>query len=192
MLKIRRSHDRLIFRMGIPIPGKDSLYIETGSSAWLSTQIAEWWAPWTWRIHDDIIKLKDFLCYWPFVWGIHRSPVNSPHKGQWRGALMFALICSWINGSINNREASYLRCHCTHYDVTVMYNIGVWFLRVYYVHLMQRWKFISHTITLFCTKLSDKHDSIVPYCNASCSLLKYIPWLEMSPRSKHSVIDGLP
>ena len=30
MLKIRRSHDRLIFNMGIPIPGKDSLYIETG------------------------------------------------------------------------------------------------------------------------------------------------------------------
>ena len=35
--------------------------------------------------------------YWPFVRGIHRSPVNSPHKGQWRGALMFSLICTWIN-----------------------------------------------------------------------------------------------
>ena len=23
-----------------------------------------------------------------------RSPVNSPHKGQWRGALMFSLICA--------------------------------------------------------------------------------------------------
>ena len=30
MLKIRRSRDRLIFNMGIPIPGKDGLYIETG------------------------------------------------------------------------------------------------------------------------------------------------------------------
>ena len=30
MLKIRRSHDRLIFNMGIPIPGKDGLYIEAG------------------------------------------------------------------------------------------------------------------------------------------------------------------
>ena len=30
MLKIRWSCDRLIFNMGIPIPGKDSLYIETG------------------------------------------------------------------------------------------------------------------------------------------------------------------
>ena len=31
MLKMRRSRDRLIFNMGIPIPGKDRLYIETGS-----------------------------------------------------------------------------------------------------------------------------------------------------------------
>ena len=70
--------------------------------------------------HDDIIKWKYFPRYWPFVWGIHRWPVNSPHKGQWRGALMFSLICAWIHGLINNCEASDLRCHCTHYDVTVM------------------------------------------------------------------------
>ena len=44
--------------------------------------------------HDDLIKLKHFPRYWPFVWGIHWSPVNSPHKGQWRGALMFSLICA--------------------------------------------------------------------------------------------------
>ena len=43
--------------------------------------------------------------YWPFVRGIHRSPVNSPHKGQWREALIFSLICVWINGWVNNREA---------------------------------------------------------------------------------------
>ena len=30
MLKIRRSHDRLIFNKGIPIPGKVGLYIATG------------------------------------------------------------------------------------------------------------------------------------------------------------------
>ena len=57
---------------------------------------------------------------WPFVRGIHRSPVNSPHKGQWRGALMFSLICAWINGWLNNREAGDLRRHRAHYDVTVM------------------------------------------------------------------------
>ena len=55
--------------------------------------------------HDDVIKWKHFPRYWPFVRGIHRSPVNFPHKGQWHGALMFSLICVWINGWVNNREA---------------------------------------------------------------------------------------
>ena len=49
-------------------------------------------------VHDDVIKCKHFSRYWPFVRGIHRSPVNSQHKGQWRGALIFSLICVWING----------------------------------------------------------------------------------------------
>ena len=52
---------------------------------------------------------------------IHRSPVNSPHKGQWRAALMFSLICVWINGWVNNRgEAGDLRRYRAHFDVTVM------------------------------------------------------------------------
>ena len=69
---------------------------------------------------DDVIKLKYFPRYWPFVRGIHQSPVNSPHKGQWRGALMFSLICVWINGWVNNREAGDLRHYRAHYDVTRM------------------------------------------------------------------------
>ena len=48
------------------------------------------------------------------------SPVNSPHKGQWRGALVFSSICTWINSWVNNGEASDLRRHRAHYDVTVM------------------------------------------------------------------------
>ena len=47
-------------------------------------------------------------------------PVNSPHKGQGRGALMFSLICVWINGWVNNREAGDFRRHRGHYDVNVM------------------------------------------------------------------------
>ena len=72
------------------------------------------------RSHDDVIKWKHFPRYWPFVRGIHRSTVNSPHKGQWRGALMYSLICVWINGWVNNREAGDLRRYPAHYDVTVM------------------------------------------------------------------------
>ena len=51
--------------------------------------------------HDDVIKWKHFPRYWLFVRGIHRSPVNSPHKGQWCWALIFSLICVWINGWVN-------------------------------------------------------------------------------------------
>ena len=72
------------------------------------------------RFHDDVIKLKHFPRYWQFVRRIHRSPVNSPHKGHWRGALMFSLICAWINVWVNNGEAGYSRRHGAHYDVTLM------------------------------------------------------------------------
>ena len=70
--------------------------------------------------HDDVIKWKHFPRNWPLVRGIHRSPVNSPHKGQWRGALMFSLICVWINGWVNNREAGDFRRYRAHYGVIVM------------------------------------------------------------------------
>ena len=72
------------------------------------------------RIHDDVIKWKHFPRNWPFVREIHRSPVNFPHKGQWRGALMFSLIYAWINDWVNNREAGDLRRQHGHYDVIVM------------------------------------------------------------------------
>ena len=63
---------------------------------------------------------SQFLRYWPFVQGIHRSPVDSPHKGQWRGALMLSLICASINGWVNNGVAGDLKRHRAHYDATVM------------------------------------------------------------------------
>ena len=68
----------------------------------------------TWWRH----QMETFPIYWPLVRGIHRSPVDSPHKGQWRGALMFSLICTWTNG--NNRDASDLRRYRAHCDVTIM------------------------------------------------------------------------
>ena len=68
---------------------------------WLVTRgnLVSWWRH----------QMETFPRYWPFV-----SPVNSPHKGQWRRALVFSLICA----SINNGEANDLRRHRTHYDVT--------------------------------------------------------------------------
>ena len=71
------------------------------------------------KLHDDVIKWEHFPRNWPFVRESHRSPVNSPHKGQWRGALMFSLISIWINGWVKNREAGDLRRNRAHCDVIV-------------------------------------------------------------------------
>ena len=70
--------------------------------------------------HDDVIKWEHFPRYWPFERGIHWSPVDSPHIGQWRRALMLSLICAWTSGWVNNRDAGNSRRHRAHYDVTVM------------------------------------------------------------------------
>ena len=47
--------------------------------------------------------------------------VYSPHKGQWRWALMFSFICAWTNGWVSNWCAGDLRRHRAHYDITVMF-----------------------------------------------------------------------
>ena len=49
--------------------------------------------------------------------------VGNPHKGKWRGPLMFSLMCAWINISINNREDGDLRGDRAHHDVIVMKNL---------------------------------------------------------------------
>ena len=104
--------------------------------------------------HDDVIKWKHFPCYWPFVQGIHWSPVNSPHKGQWRGALMFPLICAWINGWVNNQEAGDLRHHHAHYDVSVMLKISVFHFCHGSHHVLQRWMCL-------CDFRDGKHGNII-------------------------------
>ena len=68
-------------------------------------------AVWFWFVyflvwHDDVIKWKHFPRYWPFVRGISRSPVNSRHKGQWRGALMFSMICA-LNKRLSKQSRSW-------------------------------------------------------------------------------------
>ena len=90
-----------------------NLGIHSSNFIWLS-----WFLTTFSSLHDDVIKMKHFRRCWPFVRGIHPSPVISPHKGQRRWAFMFSLICAWINGWVNNGEAGDLRGYCAHYDVT--------------------------------------------------------------------------
>ena len=84
------------------------------------------------RLNCDVISWKHFSRYWPFVRGIHRWPVNSPHKGQWRGALIFTLICAWIDSWVHNRKAG----DRTHYDVTVIADV---------TYVQQSFETVPHT-----------------------------------------------
>ena len=83
------------------------------------------WTPKSWK-HDDVIKWKHLPRYWSFVSGIHRSPKNSSHKGQWCRVMMFSLICAWIKVWVNYCEAGDLRRYRTRYDITVMWCWHVW------------------------------------------------------------------
>ena len=69
--------------------------------------------------HDDVTKWKHFPRYWPVLSGIHRSPVDSPHKASDAEPWYF-IWSAWTNGWANNRDAGDLRRHRAHHDVTVM------------------------------------------------------------------------
>ena len=103
--------------------------------------------------HDGVINWKHFPRYSPFVREIHRSPVNSPHKGQWHGCLMFSLICARINSWVNNGEAGDLRRHRTHYDATVMTFCGIKELRTH----KSNW--FGRANILLCTLINSKYIS---------------------------------
>ena len=98
-------------------------------------------------LRDDVIKWKHFPRYWPFVRGVDRSSVNSSHKGQWCGALMFSVICAWINGWVTNREADELGRHCDHYDITVMGYLYFVFSIAFYLSDFIEWNSTSLTVT---------------------------------------------
>ena len=70
----------------------------------------------TWWRH----QMEPFSALLALCAGNSPVPLNSPHKGQWRGGLMFSLIFAWINDWVNNREAGDLRRHRGQYDVNVM------------------------------------------------------------------------
>ena len=114
MLKIRRSHDRLIFNMGIPIPGKDSLNIETGPclscivSIVAAADLVTRWA----RVWTDIVWAQ-------LSWNIPVSAPDgstSPQPAPWWCHMGFVNICSdiglWPDGTkpLPEPELNYHQC----------------------------------------------------------------------------------
>ena len=126
--------------------------------------------------HDDVIKWKHFPRYWPFVWGIHRLTVTSPHKGQWRGILMLSLICARINRWVNNREAGDLRRRRAHYDVIALAHHDSLSLKHATITL-HTYAFSDHLICI-CFSPLWKHCFLmrlkwVPHCNFHTIIMYY-------------------
>ena len=81
------------FAFGLPIihPNRFEMHLETLFECLnQSTNISKSTNMMT-SSNGNIFRVTGHLCG-----EFHRSPVNFPHKGQWRGALMFSLICNWI------------------------------------------------------------------------------------------------
>ena len=104
-----------------------------------STSVAFWLdsvPPHTLEIlHDDVVKWKNFpLCH-PFVRRIHWPPLDSPHKGHWRGALMF--LWSVPEQTVEKTiESRVLSRYLARFDVTFLTNLIFWFSG--YVHGFKR------------------------------------------------------
>ena len=108
-------------------------------------------------------------------------PVNSPHKGQWHRALIFSLICIWINDWVNNREAGDFRCYHAHYDVTLM-PITWWTKKTFDALQIVSWKcqnftkiFLSFSTKRCCFSLI-KVDIGISLTKSLVSLIKWGLW----------------
>ena len=109
----------------------------------------------TWWRH----QMETFSALLALCAGNSPVPVNSPHKGQWRGALMFSLICVWINGWVNNRKAGDLRRQRGDYDVIVMTSI-------------HRWPMDISCKRIIMQKAFSCHDTIIKLWNILISISK--------------------
>ena len=81
----------IIYSMAISTPGTQTMY---HSGQWSMREYpikhTQAFASHSWWRH----QIEGFSALLVLCAGIHWSPVNYPHKGQWHGALICALICA--------------------------------------------------------------------------------------------------
>ena len=130
----------------------------------------------TWQLgssHDDVIKWKHFPRYWTFARGIHRSPVNSPHKGQWH----------WINVWVSNRKADLSR-HCAYYGVIIIIRDEIMYISLKKDYAFSVWSFVDIVIVwarqvkhYYRRNLLALHGSKFTCVNEK-KVLRHIIWVE--------------
>ena len=123
--------------------------------------------------------METFSALLAIVREIHRSPVNFPHRGQWRGALMFSLICAWRNSWANIRDAGDFGRHRAHYDT-----IGIRFT-VIALHYLRR------VLSLWCAQGDSEAGLEHPVVTKTVSALEYVLNANMSMiyMYGHSLMD---
>ena len=128
-------------------------------------------------MHDDVIQRKHFSRYWPIVRGIHRSSVNSPHKGRWRGLWCFL---SSEPGRVNNRKSGDLRCHRAHYEVIVMRLLTIHnhtiYIQCIVFHLLPFWNWKAAYTIQIMTSISLVQTLTIVLCfnmqTICCNIIK--------------------
>ena len=141
-------------------------------------------------IYDDVIKWTHFPCQLAFERGIHRSPVNSPHKGQWRGALMFCLICAWTVEKKSGRwrfetpsRSLWRHCNvlhfqtCRHSRMTPVVELFLLQPLIIHVHLLSA---LLLTFTDFSTRFVEMCVIPARCCGARYFLIMTIIWTALS------------
>ena len=105
--------------------------------------------------------------------------MNSPHKGQQHGALIFSLICAWINYWVNNREDGDLRRHRAYYDVTAMSLESPMTVNLAFPSTLDHPTAAATTVHISqCINYSNHHSTKVRYqCNAGTNRPPPWPWL---------------
>ena len=113
------------------------------------------------------------------------SPVTSEFPAQRPVMRSFDVFIDlrWINDWVNNREAGDLRCHLTHYDVTVMSKYksipdripkNQLFLRLRLFRLLQH----QHGILQNLIRIEFHHPFSVLHLLIKLSLYKHISWIK--------------
>ena len=174
-----------------------STYVENVSMSWclhdngrgIPTVTKKLTGFWPLELHDDVIKWKHFPRYWPFCGELNSHQwilLTEASNAEARRASMFSLIDTWTNGWVNNQDASGLRCHRVHYDVTVMsleHNLTHPDLNKMVNNC--RWHFEIHFLEIIFFEFWFNFDS-------KSSLVQVIPWCSRGNKPQFEPIVTYP
>ena len=128
---------------------------------WNRCSVIRWYNMMT-SSNGNIFHVTGHLC------GEFTGPGDFPHKGQWRGALMFSLIYAWINDWVNNRKAGDLRCHLGHCYVDVM--------NYFYLEMVRPLSLCIYTYAYIIAVMSHERRGVSTHRHSNCLFTRGVFW----------------